>query len=155
MFLTEFLSLFTNKLFPSQGKIKSKLPLLIPFVFLVFSWSVPSQARILTVRAPFKTMTLDYSRSKISLKGKWLNLNLRRKKCNGYILDRFSRQMNKLLKSKVLLRKKKEKESLEVQFERKKFFVPPRSQEAWVLLNLPIEVQRMKLETTFICRKKK
>ena len=59
--------------------------------------SSPSYARTLTVKAPFKTMTLNYSQKKISLKGDWLDLSLKRKKCNGYILDRFNRQMNRLL----------------------------------------------------------
>ena len=121
---------------------------LFSLLFLVLMGSLlssPAKARTLTVRAPFKTMTLNYNQKKISIKGNWLDLSMKRKKCNGYILDRFNRQMNKLLKSKALRKKRKETESLEVQFDRKKLFVPPRSREAWAFLNLPVEVQRMKL----------
>ena len=119
-----------------------------------YNFSNPVQTKILTVQAPFKTMTLNYSRKKISLKGYRLGLSLKRKHCNGYILDRFRWQIDRLLKSKTLLRNRKEKESLEIQFNGRKLFVPPRSREAKLLLNLPIEVQRMKLEGLLICRKK-
>ena len=117
-----------------------------------FSSSI--HAKTLIIRAPFKTMTLNYSEKKISLKGYRLGLNLKRKNCNGYILDRFERQMAKLLKSKILRQKRIKKESLEIQMGKRKLFVPPRSREARLLLNLPLEVQRMKLEGMFICRKK-
>ena len=125
------------------------------FLFLMgVGFSSFVHAKTLKLRAPFKTMTLNYSQKKISLKGYRLGLNLKRKNCNGYILDRFERQMEKLLKSKALRQKRIEKESLEIQIGKRKFFAPPRSREARLLLNLPLEVQRMKLEGMFICRKK-
>ena len=137
-----------------KSQISNTISILCLLVLIDTVFAIPAQTKTLTVRAPFKTMTLNYSRKKISLKGYRLGLSLKRKHCNGYILDRFRWQMGRLLKSKALLKTRKEKESLEIQFNRRKLFAPPRSREARLLLNLPIEVQRMKLEGIFICRKK-
>ena len=137
-----------------KSQVSNTISILYLLVLIGTIFATPIQAKTLSVKAPFKTMTLNYSRKKISLKGYRLGLSLKRKDCNNHILDRFRWQMNRLLKSKTLLRNKKEKESLEIQFNGRKLFAPPRSKEAMLLLNLPLEVQRMKLEGILICRKK-
>ena len=137
-----------------KSQISNMISILYFLILIDTVFAIPAQAKTLTVQAPFKTMTLNYDRKKISLKGYRLGLSLKRKNCNGHILDRFRWQMDSLLKSKTLLKNRKEKESLEIQFNSRKLFAPPRSKETRWLLNLPLEVQRMKLEGIFICRKK-
>lgn len=149
-----FLIYFSNKFTNSNGKIGNKLLQILLFVVMGVSFSYPSNAKVLIVRAPFKTITLNYDRRNISLTGHQLDLSLKRKKCNGHILDRFRRQMEGLLKSKSFKEKRNEKASLEIQVGVRRLFVPFRSKEAQFLLNLPIEIKRMKLEGIFICRRK-
>ena len=146
--------MFLTYLFYKSIKLKISSQLLGFFVLIGTVLSSSVHAKTLTVKAPFKTMTLNYDQKKISLKGYQLDLSLKRKNCNGHILDRFKWKMEKLLESKTLLKTRTEKESLEIQFNGRKLFAPPRSKEAMLLLNLPIEVQRMKLEGIFVCRKK-
>lgn len=139
---------------PFNRKISNLTGISVLFlVFIGITMSTPtSSAKTLIVRAPFKAITLSYDWENISITGFRLHLSLKRKDCNGYILSRFRRQMEALLKSTAFTKKRKEKKSLEIQIGNKKLFVPFHSKEAQILINLPIEVKRMKLEGAFICR---
>ena len=113
----------------------------------------------LVVQTALKKLTLTYSKKQVAIKSYMMDLSMKRKKCNAHIIDRFNRDIKKMIKTnrKALKKthgKKKGIETLEVQISGQKYFVAGRSEAGVRFLSLPREVIRMKWEEKLNCDKK-
>ena len=92
---------------------------------------------------------LDYDQQKISLHGNLYRLNLVRTKCNQRIIDQFNRNLEKSLKG--IPRPKDLKTPWSYRIDGKKVKSDYKSEEAKVLLLIPQEIHRLKLQNKYLC----
>ncbi|MFP5459870.1 MAG: hypothetical protein ACLGG7_14125, partial [Bacteriovoracia bacterium] len=80
-----------------------------------------------------------------------MNFSLQRRDCNGHILDRFNRQYQNF--QKIPHQKNSALEQLTYQLDGKSHTVVRDSRLGRILVMLPREIQRMKMEEALACKK--
>lgn len=128
--------------------LKSIIHTILGYLLLVSS----VQAHEMIVTSPRGSFSLTYDEQKISIKGSGLHLNMSADECNKHILKKFSHQVNKLvnLKSK---KKSPDVDSFEYKYNGKTYYESHNQKQGRLILALPAEVRRIKLEEKYLCKK--
>lgn len=120
-------------------------------IILLFLVSVPfAHAALLKVQSPRLQYQLSWDAQSLRLTSSRMNFSLQRKACNGHILDRFNQQYQNF--HKIPHQKNSSLEQLSYQLDGKSHTVVRDSRMGRVLVLLPREIQRMKMEETLACK---
>lgn len=120
---------------------------------LFFLLSLNIMAGELSVASRNGRFILSYNNEKISLKGHLLDLNIHRNQCNKKILSNFNSKIKLLLKTKALL-KSKVANGFKYTHNGETYYEGYKSRLGQNILNIPKELQRMKLEEKYKCLSK-
>lgn len=125
--------------------------MLVKMIYL-FLFSVPvAHAALLKVQSPRLQYQLTWDAQSLRLTSHRMNFSLQRRDCNGHILDRFHRQYQNF--QKIPHQKNSAQEQLTYQLDGKSHTVVRDSRLGRILVMLPREIQRMKMEEALACKK--
>lgn len=109
-------------------------------------------AKELIVISRTSTFKVRYGENRVWLKGPQLELSLNKTDCNADILGAFSQRIGILLKTKPLS-KSQGLQQFKFIVDGTEYFESYQSKAGYVLLTIPDEVQRMKIEEKVLCSK--
>lgn len=119
-------------------------------VILTFLVSTSLFAKEMVVISRQSTYKLNYDAGMVSLKGPQVDLSLIRSECNSDIIEVFTLRMNSVLRSSPL-QKSGTPGYFKFILDGEEYFESMHSRRGGVLLTLPKELQRMKLEEEALC----
>ena len=122
-------------------------------LILTFLVSNSLFAKEMVVISRQSTFKLKYDAGMVSLKGPQVDLNLIRNECNSDIIEVFTMRMNSVLRS-ASLQKSQAPGNFQFILDGEEYFESMHSRRGGVLLTLPKELQRMKLEEEALCETK-
>lgn len=111
----------------------------------------PVIAASLNVQSTRVRYQLTWDSQSLFLVSHRMNFTMKRAECNGHILDRFNRQYQNFNQLNRPI--SHERDRITYQLDGKQKSVSSRSRLGKVLLTLPREVKRMKMEEALACKK--
>lgn|SRR5690606_39610887 len=124
--------------------------LLRVFLFFFFTSTAFALEVNVTSRRVQYLLTID-EKDNVTLKGRLENLSLARQKCNENVLAQFRRNIDKTLTSGTVF-KAKESRDMTIVRDNQTYYEFSKSRLGAFLENLPKEIQRLKIESSFRCK---